>query len=394
MHPYHGNTYFNAARSNGMSFWQSYPYALGGSLMWEYFGENEPPALNDLIATSMGGTCLGEVTYRISSILLNDKSRGFRRVLREAGVFILNPVRGVNRLVRGESWQVKQKNYLYHDINRFPLNFNITVGNRYLADDNALFRGEHNPYVNFFFEYGDIFNDKENKPFDYFVADVTMGFSSNQPRMSGVHLLGRLWTAPVVMGKKIETEFGVYQHFNYYDSSPVKDGSNITPYLISEAVGVGPGIVYRIKNNGNLSRLEQHVYSSLILLGGTKSDYYNQVAPRDYNMGMGYSIKVRTILDFPRLVRFSLKTDFYHIFTLKGYEDKDLTGLNQLHFNVQGDRSHAALLVVSPMFSFKLKDPVSANLSGSFYHRYTRYKYHDNVWVGTYEVNAGISCKL
>ena len=58
-----------------------------------------------------------------------------------------------------------------------------------------------------------------------------------------------------------------------------------------------------LKNNGNLSRLEQHVYSSLILLGGTKSDYYNQVAPRDYNMGMGYSIKVRTILDFPRLVR-------------------------------------------------------------------------------------------
>lgn len=394
MHPYHGNTYFNAARSNGMSFWQSYPYALGGSLMWEYFGENEPPALNDLIATSMGGTCLGEVAYRISNILLNDKSRGFRRVLREAGAFIINPVRGVNRLVRGESWQVKQKNYLYHDINRFPLNFRVTVGNRYLADDNALFRGEHNPYVNFFFEYGDIFNDKENKPFDYFVADVTMGFSSNQPRMSGVHLLGRLWTAPVVMGKKIETEFGVYQHFNYYDSSPVKDGSNITPYLISEAVGVGPGIVYRIKNKGNLSRLEQHVYSSLILLGGTKSDYYNQVAPRDYNMGMGYSIKVRTILDFPRLVRFALKTDFYHIFTLKGYEDKDLTGLNQLHFNVQGDRSHAALLVVSPMFSFKLKGPVSANLSGSFYHRYTRYKYHDNVWVGTYEVNAGISCKL
>ena len=82
----------------------------------------------------MGGTCLGEVTYRISSILLNDKSRGFRRVLREAGAFIINPVRGVNRLVRGESWQVKQKNYLYHDINRFPLNFRVTVGNRYLAD--------------------------------------------------------------------------------------------------------------------------------------------------------------------------------------------------------------------------------------------------------------------
>ena len=34
-HPYHGSLYFNAARSNGMNFWQSAPFAAGGSLMWE-----------------------------------------------------------------------------------------------------------------------------------------------------------------------------------------------------------------------------------------------------------------------------------------------------------------------------------------------------------------------
>ena len=28
-HPYHGGLYFNAARSNGLSFWESAPYALG-----------------------------------------------------------------------------------------------------------------------------------------------------------------------------------------------------------------------------------------------------------------------------------------------------------------------------------------------------------------------------
>ena len=45
-HPYHGNLYYNAARSNGLSFWESAPYALGGSLMWEFCGEIEPPAIN------------------------------------------------------------------------------------------------------------------------------------------------------------------------------------------------------------------------------------------------------------------------------------------------------------------------------------------------------------
>ena len=34
LHPYHGGLYFNAARSNGKNFWQSVPFAAGGSLMW------------------------------------------------------------------------------------------------------------------------------------------------------------------------------------------------------------------------------------------------------------------------------------------------------------------------------------------------------------------------
>ena len=33
-HPYHGNLYFNAARTNGLSFWESAPYSLLGSAMW------------------------------------------------------------------------------------------------------------------------------------------------------------------------------------------------------------------------------------------------------------------------------------------------------------------------------------------------------------------------
>ena len=56
----------NSARSQGLTFWESAPYAAIGSLEWEFLGEREPPALNDLIATTMGGICIGEITYRIS----------------------------------------------------------------------------------------------------------------------------------------------------------------------------------------------------------------------------------------------------------------------------------------------------------------------------------------
>ena len=58
-HPYHGGLYFNAARSNGLTFWESAPFSFCGSLMWETICEIEPPAINYLMATTMGGICIG-----------------------------------------------------------------------------------------------------------------------------------------------------------------------------------------------------------------------------------------------------------------------------------------------------------------------------------------------
>ena len=57
------------------------------------------------------------------------------------------------------------------------------------------------------------------------------------------------------------------------------------------------------------------------MLGGTKSDYFN-IIERDYNMGSGFSIKTKTVLDFGSMARFTLNAKYFRIFTFKGYEDK------------------------------------------------------------------------
>jgi len=54
-HPYHGAMYFNAARGNGYNFWQSAAWSWSGSFLWETFGENNRPAINDWAATAIGG---------------------------------------------------------------------------------------------------------------------------------------------------------------------------------------------------------------------------------------------------------------------------------------------------------------------------------------------------
>jgi hypothetical protein len=47
MHPLHGNLTFNASRSLGLNFYESFAGAFIGSLVWEQFAEIQPPSMND-----------------------------------------------------------------------------------------------------------------------------------------------------------------------------------------------------------------------------------------------------------------------------------------------------------------------------------------------------------
>ncbi len=81
--------------------------------------------------------------------MLNDRSHGFRRFLREAAAFVTNPMQGLNRIIDGDAWNVRQDRYMYHDFSRIPVEFTMTVGDRYLADQGGIFRGENQPYLTF-----------------------------------------------------------------------------------------------------------------------------------------------------------------------------------------------------------------------------------------------------
>jgi len=398
-HPYHGNLYFNAARTNGLTFWESAPYALGGSLMWEFLGETEPPAINDVIATSMGGMAIGEMTHRLSKTVLDDRDRGFRRFLREAAATIANPIQGLHRIISGDAWRVRCNHYRYHDYSKIPVDVAFSTGWRYLADDGALFRGVHAPYLNMALTYGTpVDGERHTTPYDFFDVDATISMGGGQPLVNNLQIVGRLWSTSILDEKDMAGEFGIYQHFNYFDAKPIEDGSELTPYRISEAAGFGPGFILSLPQMGGLSKLEQRVFLSGILLGGTKSDYFN-VIERDYNMGSGFSIKSKTQLDFGKFGRFILNAKYFRLYTWKGYENKDLQayadGTKDLHYlNVQGDRSNAALLVVNPIMEMHVNKQWSLTLSGAYYSRRTFYKYYDKVHANTFETKIGITCRL
>jgi hypothetical protein len=395
-HPYHGNLYFNSARSNGLNFWQSYPAALSGSLMWEFFGEITPPAINDLMATSIGGTCIGEITFRISDLFYDDREIGFSRFLRELGGAAVSPMKGLKRLLTGEAWKHRSRNYLYHNYSRIPVKYSISVGSRYLADDRALFRGEHNPYIELGMEYGDAYDNEENKPFDFFTSSVTFGLSSNQPVVNRLNLLGRIWGTPVSDKEKFEADFGIFQHFNFYNSEAVKDGTDLIPYRISEAASVGPGLIYRFPHLQERMNLEQRIFLSGILLGGSLSDYL-YIQERDYNMGSGFSAKIQTRMDVAKVGYMNIDANYFHIFTWKGYDRAEWvgkTGFDLDYTNAQGDPGNTQMMAFNANFGLYLSRHLSLDMRGSYFIRSAHYRHYPDVTAKTFELRAGLTYKL
>ena len=374
MHPYHGNLYFNAARTNG-------------------------PAINDIFATTCGGMAIGEMTHRLSRTVLDDRARGFRRFLREAAAAIINPIQGLHRIISGDAWRVKSSHYRYHDFRQIPLDASVSIGWRYLADDGALFRGVHAPFVNLTLAYGtSVDGESHRTPYDFFDIEANIAFGGGQPLVNTLSIVGRLWSTPILDKKDMAGEFGIYQHYNYYNSKTVEDGSELTPYRLSEVAAFGPGFIVSLPKIGALSKMEQRIFVSGIMLGGTKSDYFN-VIERDYNMGSGFSVKSKTQLDFGRAARFVLNTKFFRLYTWKGYKKEDLdNGFANIpdlrYLNVQGDRSHASLFVINPLMEMHMAKQWSITLSGAFYVRSTHYDFYDNVKAKTFETKVGVTCRL
>jgi hypothetical protein len=123
-HPYSGGAFFNSARANGYSYFASVPFVFMGSLLWEYFGETTRPAYNDIINTTFSGALFGEILFRLSSHILDDRTTGAERFFREFAAAILNPGRAASRLLQGKLTRNTPKRVYQKE----PLNITLAAG--------------------------------------------------------------------------------------------------------------------------------------------------------------------------------------------------------------------------------------------------------------------------
>lgn len=375
-HPYTGGLYYNSARANGFTFWESSAFTLGGSLMWEFFLENQPPSTNDVLATSMGGMVVGEVTYSASDLILDNRAEGAERVGREFAALLVSPTRELTRIINGDAWKKRPTSGRRYGIPEIRAEVStgirtLSLGDKFLSKDLVW-----TTMINV--EYGDRFDTDNKQPYDYFIFSGSLNFSKSQPILGKFNLAARLHGTELIETEKDYLSIGFYQHFVYYDSDTIKDGRTTIPYRFSSPASFGGGLIYQNKRSDNWI-FDAYTHLNAIILGASLSDHY-KVDMRNYNLGSGFSWQAGFNFMYKDIIGLHTGYEGYRLFTWKGYPTGvDFHTVDPNTFNAQGDKSQATLQVLNIRADLKIHKKLYLTAMTYFYSRDTNYDQYPDV---------------
>jgi hypothetical protein len=319
-HPYQGSIYFNAGRANGYDFYQSSMFAFAGAWLWEYTGEAHHPAVNDWINTAVGGIALGEPLWRLSSMILDNRTTGSGRIWREIGAGLLNPARGVNRLLTGEAFEVHA-----NPPDRIPsrLEAEFRWGIRTIGEDRLWNSSSTKMFLSFDGLYGDPFQEIR-KPYDHFAFGGQLNFNNSPHGIGRLQSRGTLGSGSVSRSERTHHVLAGTQFFDYIDNEAYQFGgvSVGASYLSSFTTRDGAGI--RASLDG-----------VAILLGATQSDYFS-ISGREYDYGPGLGAKFRVAFGRKRDI-LVLAHESYWVHSINGNDVESYVTFTQakIDFNLR-----------------------------------------------------------
>jgi hypothetical protein len=291
--------------------------------MWEYFGENTRPSLNDVINTPVNGEFLGEIFYRVSSNILDDRTYGSERFFRELLAGIIDPVRGFNRLLQGKSFRHTTTEVYQKE----PLNVTVSAGVHKINLDNKTFfgRGPTNTLVNIQFDYGNPFEERRRKPFDLFRFRTEFSFGSGRKILDNVLGYGILFGGNTHAGK-LSVLYGVHQYYDYWDNNTFELG----------AIGFGGGLITKYSFSKTVE-LYTNVHVAGIPLAGNSTRYGPDTASqvRDYTYNDGVEAKFETTLNIGKAVNLGVSYYYYILHTFVGPPGNNYVAILRPRINVQ-----------------------------------------------------------
>lgn len=284
-HGFHGSLYFNSARTNGFSFWEAAPYAFGGSFLWEAFSESQPPSINDLVNTTLGGMVWGEIEFRISNMILDSGASGFPRFLREAGALAVNPMGGLNRLLRGEMWKDFR-----NPGDRLPSRFYVELDGMYRHGGGFAPEREDTDQAGlaFLVRYGDLFDGEHRHPFEYF--DLSLDFLTPHANVLTEFVVrGLLKDWKLSRNPSAEQRLGLFLGTEYFNNEQALYGSQV--FAASHLMRIPFGTETDFRTEAGVLGMP------VVALG---VDYpgadLSSTAGRSYDYGPGFGARARATL--------------------------------------------------------------------------------------------------
>ncbi|MBV9988383.1 MAG: DUF3943 domain-containing protein [Chitinophagaceae bacterium] len=340
-HPYSGTLSFNAARTSGYTYLQSFPFAVAGSLIWEYFGETTKPSYNDLINTSINGSFLGEVLYRLSSNILDDRSTGAQRFFRELFAGIINPERGFSRLMSGKTHRHTDKEIYQKDRLNIALYAGAMHFNAYPID--PYFKtAPTDGILNVQLDYGNPFESRHRKPFDLFRLRVDFSFGVGRKILDNINGYG------ILLGKNFETNsgkaalLGLFQYYDYWDNSTFELGS----------LGFGAGVITRLPlSQKSKSNLYTAFHVALVPFAGASTRFGPDSSQlRDYSFGGGLESKLEISGNIGNVATATLVAYHYWLHTYEGLKENN------------------SIAILKPRFTFHLVGNLSIGYEHALYY--------------------------
>jgi hypothetical protein len=234
-------------------------------------------SFNDMVSTGIGGIARGELSHRISSLILDNTKRGKGRFARETAALLFDPIRGFNRAVSGDWSEVKGNPVDPYEW-RPTFHLDFRAGARVIGEGESITENT-NSYG--FFEaaisYGDPWDPDNRKPYDRFDAISQSNFG-DKTRLGRLLIRGDIFSKLVAKNHSLALQ----QDFDYIDNEAYEYGGQ----------SLGPALLSRFELSPT-TELWSRTQAYFILLGAVNSelsllaDVAEQERIREYDYGPG-----------------------------------------------------------------------------------------------------------
>ncbi len=269
-HPYQGSMYHGFARSAGLGYWEASAYTFAGSMAWEIAGERTRPARNDQVASGIAGSFLGEVLFRMSSLVLEQDS-GVPRFWREVAAAAISPSTGFNRLVYGNRFDPVFSSRDAHYYSRLQIGLSAATRN---VQGTSTTHKNNEVLANYYLAYGlpGQRGYTYTRPFDYFSFQFT---ASSANVFENILTRGLLVGQTYEKGQDFRGIWGLYGSYDYISPQTYR--------ISSTALSFGTTVQWWLSKDVALqgTALAGAGYAAVgTIRGGASGEYHYGVAPQ------------------------------------------------------------------------------------------------------------------